>query len=152
MALHVAPAPRRLDPLDAEELEVDPTLADSLAERHDRWRWYAHRAPAPLCSPAAARARTPRRPTTRHARGSVAQALGWLNSERVAWSKLLERGKSTDRILALSYVAFWKTNPDLALVREADALAKLPDPERTGWTALWAEVDALLAKARGDRP
>jgi hypothetical protein len=29
---------------------------------------------------------------------------------------------------------------------------KLPEAERTAWQALWADVDALLAKARGGRP
>jgi hypothetical protein len=37
-------------------------------------------------------------------------------------------------------------------VRDADALAKLPEAGRTAWQAPWAEVDALLARARGGRP
>jgi hypothetical protein len=49
-------------------------------------------------------------------------------------------------------VVLRKAKPDLALIRDADALAKLPEPERTDWTARWAEVDVLLEEARGDRP
>jgi len=32
------------------------------------------------------------------------------------------------------------------VVRDADALAKLPEAERETWRKLWADVDALLAK------
>jgi tetratricopeptide (TPR) repeat protein len=138
--------------LHAEALEADPTLADSLAARQDRWRWYVYRGARSAALAGCGQGEdTP--PPDDAARARLrAQALGWLKSELVAWSKLLDSDNSHDPILALSFVAFWKTNPDLALVRDADALAKLPEPERTGWTALWAEVDALLAKARGDRP
>ena len=40
----------------------------------------------------------------------------------------------------------WKTDADLAGVRDADALAKLPEPERAEWRTLWDEVDSLLKK------
>ena len=39
-----------------------------------------------------------------------------------------------------------KADADLAGVRDADGLAKLPEPERAEWITLWDEVDALLAK------
>ena len=42
----------------------------------------------------------------------------------------------------------WQDDSDLASVRDQAALAKLPADERDGWKALWANVDALLAKAR----
>ncbi len=38
---------------------------------------------------------------------------------------------------------------DLAGVRDADALAKLPEAERQDWEALWAEVDRLLTAVVG---
>jgi tetratricopeptide (TPR) repeat protein len=137
--------------LHAEALEADPTLADSLAARQDRWRWYVYRGARAAALAGCGQGEDA--PPDDAARARLrAQALGWLKSELVAWSKLLDSGNYGDRILALSGVVLWKTNPDLALVRDADALAKLPEPERTGWTALWAEVDALLAKTRGDRP
>ena len=40
----------------------------------------------------------------------------------------------------------WQADPDLAGVRDADALAKLPEAERRRLAVLWAEVDALLAR------
>ena len=41
-------------------------------------------------------------------------------------------------------LACWKQNPNLAGVRDPDALAKLPQPEPDAWRALWADVDRLL--------
>jgi hypothetical protein len=43
----------------------------------------------------------------------------------------------------------WPANNDLADVRGA-ALARLPAAERAGWQALWADVDALIGRARKD--
>jgi hypothetical protein len=31
---------------------------------------------------------------------------------------------------------------------DAEALARLPEPERNEWQALWAEVEALLKRAQ----
>jgi hypothetical protein len=41
----------------------------------------------------------------------------------------------------------WKADPALAGIRDPKALAGLPDAERAGWQALWAEVDAAIARA-----
>jgi hypothetical protein len=48
--------------------------------------------------------------------------------------------------LVVKTLQHWKADGDLAGVRDADALAKLPEPERAEWIKLWDEVDALLAK------
>jgi len=40
----------------------------------------------------------------------------------------------------------WKRDPDLATVLNANALASLPDEERTQWQQLWSEVNALIEK------
>jgi hypothetical protein len=41
----------------------------------------------------------------------------------------------------------WQQDPDLAGVRGKEALAKLPEAERTAWQQLWAEVETLRQKA-----
>jgi hypothetical protein len=41
----------------------------------------------------------------------------------------------------------WQEDTDLAGVRDAAALAKLPAKERAAFTTLWADVAALLNKA-----
>jgi hypothetical protein len=38
----------------------------------------------------------------------------------------------------------WQADDDLAGVREAGALAKLPESEREMWQKLWADVDAFV--------
>jgi tetratricopeptide (TPR) repeat protein len=43
-------------------------------------------------------------------------------------------------------VAEWKQNPDLMAVRDPAWLAAMPAADRERWQALWADVDALLAK------
>jgi hypothetical protein len=43
----------------------------------------------------------------------------------------------------------WQSDPDLAGVRDAPALASLPEAERGEWQRLWADVQALLDKAGG---
>jgi hypothetical protein len=44
-------------------------------------------------------------------------------------------------------LAHWTKDPDLAGVRDPAALVALPEQERAGWRALWAEVDRLLLKS-----
>ena len=39
-----------------------------------------------------------------------------------------------------------QTDGDLAGVHARDALARLPDEERTLWERLWSDVDALLRR------
>jgi hypothetical protein len=40
----------------------------------------------------------------------------------------------------------WKGDPDLAGVRENDALTSLPNVERERWGQLWSDVNALLQR------
>jgi hypothetical protein len=41
----------------------------------------------------------------------------------------------------------WQQDANLASVRDADALTKLPEAERAAWQQLWAEVETLCQKA-----
>ncbi len=81
------------------------------------------------------------------------QALGWLRADLAAWAKVLEGGNEPARKQAVGRtLAHWKEDADLAGIRDEGALAKLPEGEREGFRALWAEVDRLLAKARAGAP
>ena len=42
-----------------------------------------------------------------------------------------------------------KVDTNLAAVRDPEALAKLPEPERKEWQSLWSDVDSLLERAQG---
>jgi len=77
-----------------------------------------------------------------------AQALDWFRAELDAWSRVLDKGPAKDRSSVTRKLEYWKADPDLAGFRDSEALAKLPDREKQTWTAIWANVDALLRKAQ----
>jgi len=78
------------------------------------------------------------------------QALEWLKAELVSSSQVLDKKPAPDRRAVVRVLEYGKVDPDLAGVRDADALAKLPEPEKQAWRALWADVDALVRKAQGN--
>jgi serine/threonine-protein kinase len=73
------------------------------------------------------------------------QALNWLRQD-LTWSgKQLDGGKAKTYDWIRPWLQFWLVDPDLAVVRDPAALAKLPDSEREQWRRLWTDVAALLA-------
>ncbi len=60
--------------------------------------------------------------------------------------------RSADKETVAKTVAYWKADADLAGIRDAEALAKLPDEERAAFAKLWADVDALIAEVAGEGP
>ncbi len=74
-------------------------------------------------------------------------ALDWLRDDLAAWQKRLDAGKHTDRIVVARTMRLWQTHPDLARVRDAEALARLPEAERAPWQQLWQDANALLKRA-----
>ncbi len=124
-----------------EALQADPKLADDMQAQN---RYNAACATAlagsgqgkddpPLDEPAKARCRK--------------QAIDWLKADLAAWSKVLEKGPPAVRQGIAQTLQHWKADADLAGIRDATALAKLPVGERKACRALWTEVDALLKKA-----
>jgi hypothetical protein len=65
-----------------------------------------------------------------------------------AWSKLLEAAKPTDRAQVQKALTRWRKDDNLAGLRDADALEKLPPAERQEWQDLWQEVAALHRRAQ----
>jgi hypothetical protein len=45
-----------------------------------------------------------------------------------------------------------KADRNLAGIRDPDALDRVPFEARQAWRNFWPEVDALLARAQGNRP
>jgi hypothetical protein len=80
------------------------------------------------------------------------QALDWLKSETREWAKFLDSAAPGDRQALLKAISEWETVPTLAGVRTPQALASLPEAERREWVALWAEVKALIERAKGKAP
>jgi hypothetical protein len=78
--------------------------------------------------------------------GFPRQALDWLQAELEAPHRLLEQKPEKAETVARD-MQDWLWDSHLADVREPDALARLPEPERTAWHQLWAYVTQTLAQA-----
>jgi eukaryotic-like serine/threonine-protein kinase len=76
------------------------------------------------------------------------QPLDWLRADLALWTKQLESGQPADRAEVPQWLWRWKQETDLAAIRDAAALAKLPVEERTACEQLWTDVAALLKRAQ----
>jgi tetratricopeptide (TPR) repeat protein len=77
-----------------------------------------------------------------------AKALGWLKADLTAWEKVLDAGNEPIRKqVVVMTLAHWKEDSDLAPIRDAPALEKLPEAERAAFQDLWRDVEALREKA-----
>jgi serine/threonine-protein kinase len=72
------------------------------------------------------------------------QALTWLRADLALHAKMAERDEA--RKAVQQRLMHWQKDPDLAGVRDPEALKSLPDGERAACAELWAEVAALLKK------
>jgi hypothetical protein len=61
---------------------------------------------------------------------------------------MIETGPPQAMSVVQQTLSRWQRDADLAGVRDKEALAKLPEAERATFAKLWADVDALLQKAR----
>jgi hypothetical protein len=82
------------------------------------------------------------------------QALAWLRADLAGWTTVLDKGPPRARPVAQQTLCGWQKDPDLARLRDKDALAKLPEAERKAWGQLWADVATLVKRAqpRPDKP
>jgi tetratricopeptide (TPR) repeat protein len=126
-----------------EALAANPGLGDNRRSQH---RYNAACAAAlaasgkakgepPLDDPARARLR--------------ARALDWLRAELVAWEKVLDSGPAELKAMVVPTLTHWKSDADLAGIRDAKERDTLPDDERAAVARLWDDVDRLLARAAG---
>ncbi len=72
------------------------------------------------------------------------QAFDWLSAELEAWDRHVAAEGSRVRQAFQFYVEQYRTDADLAGVRDPEALAKLPEEEHKAWRAFWAQVDSVL--------
>jgi tetratricopeptide (TPR) repeat protein len=75
------------------------------------------------------------------------QALGWLRADLALRRRQLESGEHAERTAMQDVLRHWQQDRDLAGIRDAAALDKLPPEERAACEKLWADVAALLKKA-----
>jgi WD40 repeat protein/serine/threonine protein kinase/tetratricopeptide (TPR) repeat protein len=128
----------------AEALASDPKRFDDRQMRH---RYNAARAGV-LAAAGQGREEPPLDDTARAKLRR--QALDWLKAERMAWDRLLEASSPQARpdlverlVRALDD---WKQDRDLAGIRDAAALARLPEDERAAFGQLWTDVAELQKK------
>ncbi len=75
------------------------------------------------------------------------RAVAWLRADLALWARRLAGGKPADRAAVREALRSWQTDADLAGIRDAAALDKLPAEERAACRKLWADVADLLKKA-----
>jgi tetratricopeptide (TPR) repeat protein/tRNA A-37 threonylcarbamoyl transferase component Bud32 len=76
------------------------------------------------------------------------QALAWLRDNLQQYRKQWEDADAKQRAALQKLLRHWQQDTDLSTVRDAEALAKLPETERRPWQQLWTDVEALRKKAQ----
>jgi serine/threonine-protein kinase len=76
------------------------------------------------------------------------QALTWLRADLAAWCKVVDTGRSQALPVVQQALHHWQKDPDLAGLRDPEALARLPEAERQACRQLWADVSVLLKRAQ----
>ena len=122
----------------SEALAADPKLGD------DRRAGHRYNAACAAALAAAGRGEGEPPPDAAATAELRRKALDWLRADLATWSKVLDSGDAKARAAVSPALRHWKQDPDLAGVRDGDALAKLSAEERRAWEALWNDVDALL--------
>jgi tetratricopeptide (TPR) repeat protein/tRNA A-37 threonylcarbamoyl transferase component Bud32 len=76
------------------------------------------------------------------------QALAWLCDNLKHYGEQFTDAGAKTRAMVQQKLHHWQKDPDFDSVRGKEALAKLPETERTGWQKFWAEVQTLLQKTQ----
>jgi hypothetical protein len=77
------------------------------------------------------------------------QALEWLQADLAAYAAQVAANTEEGREQARRWMQDVKAERMLACVRDAEALAKLPETERAEWQKLWGDIEAMSRKAEG---
>src|SRR5262249_17062939 len=93
------------------------------------------------------------------ARGSTNRR--WMNRPRTDGASRASTGSTTTsptaprtpnspetKSLVTETLQYWKTDADLADIRDEEALKALPEPERKACRALWDEVNRVLDRSK----
>lgn len=74
-------------------------------------------------------------------------ALGRLRDDLQAYARFAQQNDPKVKQSIQQTLAHWRHDPDLASVRDPQALERLPEPERAAWQSLWRDVDELAKGA-----
>jgi tetratricopeptide (TPR) repeat protein/tRNA A-37 threonylcarbamoyl transferase component Bud32 len=80
------------------------------------------------------------------------QARGWLADDLALWARRAAGGDPKGRDEVRQGLPRWKSEASFSGLRDAAALAQLPEGECQAWQKLWAEVDAVLVQAHRPAP
>ena len=127
--------------LSADAFAADPKLAENLRAGH------RYNAACSASLAAAGQGEDAAKPDDEERSRLRKQALDWLRADLTLRARQLETGKPADRDAVQQALRYWQKDPDLAGIRDAAALAKLPAEERAACEKLWADAAALLEKA-----
>jgi tetratricopeptide (TPR) repeat protein len=128
--------------LYAEAFAEQPRLAQNLRAPH---RYHAARAAALA---AGGQGKDAAELTDEERARLRKQALDWLRADLAACAFLLDKVPTQARSLVQQSLQDRQKDAALVSLRDAAALAKLPEAERQAWQKLWAEVGALLKRAQ----
>jgi tetratricopeptide (TPR) repeat protein len=129
--------------LYADAFAAEPKLAANLQTGH------RYNAACAAALAATGKGEDPVKPSEKERATWRRQAFDWLKADVGAWSEVIEQGPPQARAAARQALSHWQKDPDLAGVRDEKEWAKLPAEERQQWQKLWADVAALLRKAKG---
>jgi hypothetical protein len=74
------------------------------------------------------------------------RALDWLRADLAAYAQLAGQNKPAVNKAIQRRLRHWRSDPDLASVRDPKALDRLADDDRAAWQALWRDVDELAER------
>jgi hypothetical protein len=72
--------------------------------------------------------------------------LGWLRDDLTAYVKYAELNNPALKQEIQRRLTHWRSEPDLASVRDPQATEHLPENERAVWQELWRNVDSLAKR------
>ncbi|HVJ81576.1 MAG TPA: tetratricopeptide repeat protein, partial [Planctomycetia bacterium] len=75
------------------------------------------------------------------------QALEWLTAALATWAKAADEGAPSAGLAVADRMKEWRSDPDLASLRDEAALLKLPQAEQISLRRFWADVAALEKRA-----
>jgi serine/threonine-protein kinase len=78
------------------------------------------------------------------------QAREWLRLDLAEWAEKVDKGTEADRIQARKTLASCRDDPDLAALRDADALESLSPAERQDCRDLWQDFAKVLRRAQAN--
>jgi tetratricopeptide (TPR) repeat protein len=75
------------------------------------------------------------------------EGRAWLRADLARYGEQLADADEGKRASVRRRLEHWQHNPDLAGVRDAAELARLPEAERRQWQKLWQDAEAVLARS-----